>query len=262
MRILDPTVEEARDQRTGTQIVVAATIVAFLIVFVAIVVALGAITTARAADMPVRKAPVYAAPVATPSWQGFYVSIDGGWNLGKFSPVFGTRDIEATAINLDDNSAFVGGSMRYLFQTGSFVIGPELGLQWWGFKSQAELVPAGEGTAAVLLQSKIDWLAYAGARAGLTPFQGTLIYLSGGVAWAHQKGETINLAKLDAISAQSLTGWYIGAGLEFRITDNVTFGGEYRHLNFGDVQPIVAVGVPTDKLTIDQALARLSFKLN
>jgi outer membrane immunogenic protein len=258
MRILDPTVEEARDQRTGTQIIVAAAIVAFLTVLTMIVVALSSGTNARAADMVV-KAPARPAPVAAQGWQGFYVSIDGGWNLGKFSPIFGTGD-DATAVNLDDNSAFVGGSMRYLFQAGSFVLGPELGIQWWGFKSQAELVPGAEASPS--FQSKIDWLAYAGARAGLTPFQGTLIYLSGGVAWAHHKGEAINLASIGLVSTQSLTGWYVGAGLEFKITDNVTLGGEYRHLNFGDVQPIVAIGVPTDKLTIDQALARLSFKLN
>lgn len=231
--------------------------------------AIGLVSPAIAADMPV-KAPLYTPPVAAQSWTGFYLSLEGGWNLGKFSPFCGAVcGPEGTTVNLDDNSGFVGGSMRYLFQSGTFVVGPEAGIQYWGFKSKADLVPAGVETPAVTLQQKIDFVAYLGARIGWTPFDRTLIFLNGGAAWGHAKGQ-IDLATITTIDtsfSQSLTGWYIGGGLEFKISENVVFGGEYRHLDFGNVQSanpvfaLVGIGSST-KLTTDQAMGRISFKLN
>lgn len=225
---------------------------------------------AGAADMPLKAAP-YQAQAAW-NWSGFYASVEGGWNLGKFNPVFGgTEDLASTAVNLDDNSAFVGGSLRYLHQSGIFVLGAEGGIQWWGFKSQAELVPAADGDPAVLLASKIDWVAYVGGRLGISPLPGNsvLLYVSGGAAFGHLKGNTINLADIDVAVTQSITGWYVGAGLDFKITDNIIFGGEYRHIDFGDVNALGSVVPPTGalgngnaRLTNDQAMGRITFKIS
>lgn len=229
-------------------------------------------TAAIAADMPLKAAP-YQAQAAW-NWSGFYASVEGGWNLGKFNPVFGGGELDSTAVNLDDNSAFVGGSLRFLHQTGMFVFGAEGGIQWWGFKSQAELVqaiPASEespAVTAVLLQSKIDWLAYVGGRLGISPFanNSTLLYVGGGAAFGHLKGTLVNVGDLNAAVTQSITGWYIGGGLDFRITDNIIFGGEYRHIDFGDVNALGAIGVligaGNARLTTDQAMGRITFKLN
>jgi outer membrane immunogenic protein len=226
--------------------------------------AFGFPATVLAADMAI-KAPLAPRVAAYDGWAGFYLGFDGGFNLGSFSPIFG-RGVTATEVNLDDNSAFVGGHIAYLGQSGSFVFGVEGGVQWLGFKSQAELAPAVGITPAILLQQKIDWLAYANVRAGITPFARTLLYVTGGVAWAHVKGEFINLAALDTSAEQSVTGWNLGLGIEFKITDNLTFGGEYRHYDFGKVQAanpaltLMLGGV--DTLTVDQAMARLSYRIN
>lgn len=219
---------------------------------------------ALAADMAI-KAPPRAAAVIN-DWTGGYVGIHGGWNLGSFSPFCGPScGPTATEVNLDDNSPFVGGHVGYLYQgSGSaLVIGPELGIQWLGFKSQAELVPAEGVTPAVLLQQKLDWLAYANLRVGLSPFQSTLIYVTGGVAWAHAKGQIINLAALDTSNTSSIIGWNIGGGLEFKFLQSVSLGFEYRHYDFGDVQaanPLFLV--PASRLTMEQAMGRLNFRLN
>lgn len=217
---------------------------------------------ALAADMPL-KAPRAAA--LADSWAVLYVGINGGWNLGAFSPFCGPRcGPTATEVNLDDNSPFVGGHVGYLYQTSSgFVIGPELGVQWLGFKSQAELAPAVGTTPAVLLEQKLDWLAYANLRAGFSPFANTLIYFSGGVAWAHSKGAILNLAALDTSNASSITGWNVGGGLEFKLGPSVSLGFEYRHYDFGDVQaanPLFLV--PASRLTMEQAMGRLNFRLD
>jgi len=210
-----------------------------------------------AADMTVKPAqPRAAAPapavVQEKAWQGFYVGLNGGMNLGKFNPVFGTG-AEATAVDLDDNSWLVGGHMGYLAQVGSLVVGPEIGIQYWGFKSEAPIL---DSTA--LLQQRIDWAAYAGARVGLALNEYLMPYVGGGVTWGHIKGQVVDVPA--SVVSGGATGWYVAGGLDLRIGKDATLGVEYRHMDFGDQVP--ALGLPADRLTIDQVVGRLSFRLN
>jgi outer membrane immunogenic protein len=229
-------------------------------------------TLAQAADMPPRSPARPTAPAQVDAtWQGMYVGLQGGWNLGAFSPVFGDGK-ESKEVNLDDNKPFVGGHIGYLAQSGGLVIGPELGIQYWGLKSQAEVLPAvppvgdAPGSPAILLQSKIDWLAYANVRVGVTPFASgsTLLYVTGGAAWAHVSGQVVNVADVGAFRERSAMGWNVGAGLEFKLTDRLTFGGEYRHYDFGKLDSPIAVGLfeGVSNLTVDQVMGRLSYRLN
>jgi len=234
--------------------------------------AASSLTPAVAADLPA-KAVVVAAPQ---SWSGLYLGLQGGENLGSFSPIFGTGKT-ATEINLDDNSPFVGGHIGYLVQSGSYVVGPEFGIQYWGQKKQADtgvvILPPGPVPAdlallpTALLQQKIDWLTYANVRAGVTIFSpNVLVYATGGAAWAHVKGELVNLASLNTAFEQSIMGFNIGAGLDLKITEYLTLGGEFRHYDFGKVQALnpalaLALGGVSDKLIVDQLMARLSYRL-
>lgn len=218
---------------------------------------------ALAADMPL-KAPLL--PAAAPTWAGLYFGLEGGMNLGKFSPFCRICGEEGTTVNLDDNNGFVGGHLGYLAQVGNFVIGPEIGVQYWGFKSKGDLVVATETVAT--LQTKIGWLAYANVRAGITLGPSLLAYLTGGPAWAHVKGDLgINLANLDTANAQSVFGLNIGGGLAYKLSEYVVLSGEYRHYDFGKVSAanpvlnLMGIG-SSDRLTVDQAMGRLSFKLN
>jgi outer membrane immunogenic protein len=221
------------------------------------------LTSALAADMPV-KAPRAAPLIVADDWRGVYFGIHGGENLGSFNPVFGTG-LTATEVNLDDNSPFVGGHIGYNLQSGGLVFGPELGVQYWGQKKASEIVPAVGVIPAVLLQERVDWVAYANVRLGFAPLSSLLIYATGGAAWAHVKGELINLAAIDTTSTQSLLGWNIGAGLEYKLTPSIVLGAEYRHYDFGSVQSVnpviaLALGIKSGNLTNDQAMARLSFR--
>jgi outer membrane immunogenic protein len=195
-----------------------------------------------------------------------YLGINGGWNLGSFNPFCRTCGPTATAVDLSDNSPFVGGHIGYLAQAGNFVVGPELGVQWWGFKSQKDVTIPVIAPTPVTLQQKIDWLAYANVRAGLVIGSSVLAYVTGGAAWAHAQSEVLNLQTIfDTANTQSMLGWDIGAGIEFKITENLIFGGEYRHYDFGKVSagnPLFTTGITTDKLTVDQAMGRLTFRLN
>ena len=224
--------------------------------------AASSLTPAVAADLPAKApiSPVYA------SWSGLYLGLHGGENLGAFSPIFGTGKT-ATEVNLDDNSPFVGGHIGYLVQSGNFIVGPEFGIQYWGQKKQVEAVPASIEAPAMLLQQKIDWLTYANVRAGVSIFSpNVLVYATGGAAWAHVKGELVNLASLNTAFEQSVMGFNIGAGLDLKITEYLTLGAEFRHYDFGKVSGLnpaiaVAFGGVSDKLIVDQLMARLSYRL-
>lgn len=220
--------------------------------------------SAIAADLPA-KARV-ASPVAPWSWSGMDIGLEGGMNLGRFSPFCSAAICgpTGTEVNLDDNNWFIGGHLGYLYQTGNLVIGPEIGVQYWGFKAKADLAPSLVLTPT--LQTKVDWLAYANVRAGIAITPGVLVYLTGGPAWAHIKGDAINIATIDLSNEQSAFGLNIGGGVAFKLTEYLSFGGEYRHYDFGKVtaaNPILSTaGIGnSDRLTVDQAMARLSYRL-
>jgi outer membrane immunogenic protein len=195
-------------------------------------------------------------------------------NLGAFSPFCRVCGPEGTTVNLNDNSAFVGGHIGYALQAGNLVIGPELGVQYWGMKKSAQLLPATVETPAVLLQTRIDWLAYANVRAGFLVSPSFLVYLTGGPAWAHIKGDVpgisgaINLTNIaDTSNNQSIFGLNVGGGLAYKLSEYVILSGEYRHYDFGKVSAanpvfnLMGIG-NSDRLTVDQAMARLSYRLN
>lgn len=230
--------------------------------FVLAAALLGA-NVAQAADMAVKAPPRLAPAPVVDSWQGFYFGVNGGQNLGSFSPIFGTGTT-ATEVNLDDNSWFVGGHAGYLLQSGAVVFGPEIGVQFWDFKSRGQLAPAVGATPAVLLQERLDFVAYANMRVGFA-LSSVYVYATGGAAWAHVKGELINLAAIDTANEQSLLGWNIGAGAEFKLTPSLILGAEYRHYDFGKVQSVnptvaLALGIKGDALTTDQVMGRLSYR--
>lgn len=212
-----------------------------------------------AADLPVRKA--QAVPqVVQESWAGMYFGIHGGMNLGAFNPIFGSGE-DATRVNFDDNSAIVGGHIGYYGQLGGFVIGPEIGIQYMGFKAKKE-VPAvvDDGPTVATLQQKVDWMAYAGANVGVLFGEYILASVGGGVAWAHQKGEVVDVTALSPFNTTaSLTGWYVRAGLEYKLSQRVRLGVDYKHVDFGDVQPVL--GIDPKNMRFDQITGRISFSL-
>jgi outer membrane immunogenic protein len=88
---------------------------------------------------------------------------------------------------------------------------------------------------------KNDWQGSVRGRGGFA-FGQTLVYATGGVAWAGVKAEAVygpgtvlGVATPGAFASdrQTLTGGTIGGGVEFAFTNNVTLGVEYRYSDFG-----------------------------
>jgi outer membrane immunogenic protein len=189
-----------------------------------------------AADLPrpSYKAPVYVAPF---SWSGFYIGINGGygwghtdWNLATGNQSFNTK------------GAFVGGTLGYNLQTGSFVWGLEADVQasWMdGLNMGAAGTPCAPPNGC---ETKNTWFGTGRGRIGYA-WDRFLPYITGGAAFGNIKMTPNSLVAEDKTNL----GWAVGAGVEWAFWSNWSAKVEYLYMDLGSVTcGAAACGVDTD----------------
>jgi len=239
---------------------------------------------AFAADLPV-KAPPRAAPPVVADWTGFYLGIHGGYGWSDF----GVKDLDLSEVGLSDPSpkgGVFGGQAGYLWQRGNFVGGLEIDYSFARLKDtqsvsdSIELIPLEEKSVAPViltetlsLQTKVDALASARARAGFLIGPDFHVYATGGIGWARTKAtvgfEQCILQQCESASASAVEnnfGWVAGAGAEYRLWQNVSLGVTYLHYDFGTTnyafsvpQLPITFSVKSD-LTVDVVRGALNFR--
>ncbi len=232
--------------------------------------AVGAIA-AQAADLPTRKeapAPIFVPPPFT--WTGFYV----GANLGG---IWGSSSATSTlysagfpilqtffpngSLGSSGTGVIGGGQAGYNWQSGSFVFGGEADFDWTSLSRNKSSVgprfidPFGVSDFLTVNGSaRLNWLSTVRARAGfvVTPDNRLMVYGTGGFAFG---GASSHLTVFDATDGlawsgsknNTRTGWTLGAGAEYAITNNITVRGEYLYDNLGNSNA-VTVGNPASQL--------------
>jgi outer membrane immunogenic protein len=160
-------------------------------------------------------------PIA-PTWQGLYFGLNGGYG---FADTGGA-----------ENDGFIGGGqVGYNWQRDTFVFGLEGDLQAADISGgQDHIWPGAFGRAT----SDIDWFSTVRARIGYAPGR-TLMYLTGGVAWAdidnallEQRGPT----SISYSGSGTETGYTVGGGMEYALSANTTAKFEYLYMDFGDTK--------------------------
>jgi outer membrane immunogenic protein len=136
----------------------------------------------------------------------------------------------------------VGGQIGYNLQVRQYVFGMEADLSTaWLDGSTACPNPA------FSCEHSYNWLASVRGRAGVAVNANrTLLYATGGVAWAD-----IDYAAKDGAGASfgtgfshTHTGWVAGAGIEHMLTSNLSARIEYLYYGFDSVTaPAGALGV-------------------
>jgi outer membrane immunogenic protein len=213
---------------------------------------------AQAADMPVK---AYRAPVAAPApaftWTGFYVGANAGGHWSKdelTAPGNSAGLIPAQAADLNALSAgsvsttgFIGGAqIGYNWQMNRVVLGLEADGNWRSGKASRSITYAGAvalNPADIMTNSTHGtWLATVRGRAGVT-FDRLLLYATGGVAFGAIKTTdtfcsfgclAIPPGTLASVSATTTrTGWTVGGGLEYGITNNWSLKAEYLYVDLG-----------------------------
>jgi outer membrane immunogenic protein len=170
-----------------------------------------------AADLPVKAAP----PPAPYNWTGCY----GG---GYFGSLFEQSDWGALGSH-GGTGLLVGGQLGCNYQISTWVLGIQ------GDAASADLsgTHADQVNARLTDQTKIDLLSSVTARFGYA-WDRLLTYGKAGGAWTHENyGILFADTSPFATASDTRSGWTVGGGFEYAITNNFTMFFEYNYYDFG-----------------------------
>jgi outer membrane immunogenic protein len=235
---------------------------------VALIGALAFASTAVLADGMPRRAS-YAAPL---SWTGFYAGVNAGYAWGdadvgsNFSCPAGTGcsvQVPANLANINAASrgsfsanGFTGGAQAgYNWQSGTVVYGVELDFNSFNLNgSRSVAVPSTTTTSIFHPGTSIDtdWLFTLRGRLGWTLTPSALLYATGGLAITDASvsnsyfttNNPANLGAGSSSSSETLTGWVIGGGLEWKLDRKWSFKAEYLFVDFGSISTTAAITGP------------------
>ncbi len=227
--------------------------------------------SALAADLPSTKgAPVYVAPEPAFSWTGFYIGADIG---GAFPSTQWTDLGTGATHTLDDSGVMGGGYIGYNYQLNpNIVLGVEgdfQGTSASGSYSLSQTIPynvrAGFYTNTYTAKSSLDWLAAINGRLGVS-YERALFYAIGGAAWAGES-DTLSLTNSvlgyvgSASNSKTLSGYDIGAGVDYAFTPNWVGRVEYRYYDFGNTTwyPTVSSFGVRDRTDVNTIRVGLSY---
>jgi outer membrane immunogenic protein len=189
----------------------------------------------------------------------FGESVTTAAGANAFSPGFcGGAATSTQNSNCRSDSDGVGfaGRFGYDSQMGKLVIGAVAEI---GTADLRDSVAAFSTTPAFYTMTReIDYTAALRLRAGFTPAAKTLIYATGGVAYAKldQSFETSNTANSFTVLEDDETwGYQLGAGVEQKLGTNVSLGVEYLFTGYGADDTLIRVGQGTAGATNPFVLA-------
>jgi outer membrane immunogenic protein len=192
----------------------------------------GSITAANAADAVIEQSPVPVVEVPVFSWAGGYIGtqVGYGWGDSKFSDRFDADAIDYGSISMSPDG-FIGGIYAgYNFVAGeNVVLGIDADITYSGLEESYS--QRGDVNAAAI-DSELRWSGAVRARLGYAADR-FLPYIAGGVAFGQVKNQ-VYVNSLSWDDDQTLTGWTIGAGVDYAMTDNVILRLEYRYTDYGD----------------------------
>lgn len=247
---------------------------------------------AFAADLPARTmAPAPFVPVAPVfTWTGFYAGVNAGYAWADseentfFVPAGSVPGFPAASgtvfygDNSDDGGFTGGGQIGYNYQFGSFVVGAEADLQYadLGRDRFSYSFPGSFPTTYVAPApgGGVEWFGTVRARLGFA-IDRLLVYGTGGFAYGG--GDDSGNNGLFVNNDDDIrTGWTLGGGVEYAVTNNVIVGleGLYVSLDRSDrggnggyyttaTGAVVPVTVPVTKNNDNEfgvVRARLNYK--
>ena len=177
----------------------------------------GTATTTMAADLV---EPVPAAPEAVLeetqvySWDGAYLGIFGGANWLRSDLDDGTLSRNGTSTG-GTIGKFVGWNKQL---DNNIVFGLEGDLKYdWNEKKYSGI------------ETRTDWGGSARVRVGYA-FDDALIYAAGGWTGANA---SVDPPGNNNSKEKMINGWTLGAGVDYKFTDNIFARAEYRYNDFG-----------------------------
>ena len=156
----------------------------------------------------------------------------------------------------DSDGVSFNGHFGYDSQMGKLVVGL---VGEVGTADVRDAVSAFSTTPAFYyMEREIDYTAALRLRAGYTPATSTLLYLTGGLAYAKldQEFETSNTANSFIVIADDKAwGYQLGAGIEQKVGKQFSIGVEYLYTGYNDDDTLIRVGQGTAPATNPFVLA-------
>ena len=183
----------------------------------ALAAALAASTAVGAQAADLRVAPAYGAPIVVPYlWSGFYIGANVGGHFGHDKV---TSDVFSGTLN---PQGVIGGLQGgYNWQFGAVVAGVEVDTNWLSGK-----------TSSINSSVNPEFLLTARARLGWAAWDRALFYLTGGYALANLNfNDSVGFASSSVTPHR--TGWTIGAGFEYGLTEAWSVKAEYLYVDLG-----------------------------
>lgn len=183
------------------------------------------------------------APIVMPfTWTGFYVGAHAGYGWGDTKARF-NGPVPHGDFTPD---GFIGGvhaGYNYQFET-PVVVGLEADIDGSDVKGDFDNPFGGFSGGS----AKLRWQGSVRARFGYA-FDRFLPYITGGVSFgdfrfAGGPGVGSGLSPALVPWSKTLTGWTIGAGLEYAFTDNWSARLEYRYTDYGNTSRSLAPAYP------------------
>ena len=225
-------------------------------VLAAALIAGSTISTAFAADLPSRKAAVYAPPPPVFTWTGFYVGLNAGGTVSNnnnitttgfavanpFAAVPGFGPFQNAIVTNDTNfigtgskaGALLGGQAGYNWQFGTpFLLGVETDIQGVvssgstrGFASSFPVIgfPPFTDNARGVVSKRLDYLGTVRGRVGYLVTPTFLIYATGGLAYGGVKSSTAiihNVAPANGVITVGGQGGFSSAKVGYTVGGGV-----------------------------------------
>jgi len=189
--------------------------------------------SAFAADIIYNDPPAPPAPPMMPApfnWSGAYIGVFGGVATGDTKMGIHPTDGDLPR-ELDQRAGgFIGGAqVGYDWQVNRWVLGAVADIAATNYKSKFSV---SDGSDTIKMEGKLSYLGTVRARVGYA-FDRTLVYGHGGFAYGKTK-QSVDVAGTDFSNAsKNRTGWTIGAGAEYAVTDRISLGTEYSYVDLG-----------------------------
>ena len=208
------------------------------------------------------------------TWTGFYFGVNGGgaWTDShtiRFTGTdtgtggLGSEIADGTTPSqapLDWSKSFTGGAqIGYNVQLGKAVVGVEADVQWLNAYANFVVVSTNplRSTITTSADREMSMLATLRARFGMTLWEKSLLYVTGGVA----TGDTTlrissscpacnPLRDVTSSSATTPVGWTFGAGYEVALKRWLMVKAEYLHYDLGNNSTTVTYDYPPNTSTM------------
>lgn len=192
-------------------------------------------------------------------WTGFYVGVNAGYGGGDAAHPFvltvpdgggGFDDALTGSANITAGGFLGGVQAGFNYQMDQFVFGIEADVQGSNIAGVVDVsvtdtmgfIGAPGDTLNISAGTRLDWLATIRPRLGYAHDR-FLVYVTGGLAY----GATTSFVDVNVNGGapmfggdarRNTWGWTAGAGLEYALTDNVSFKTEYLYTDLAAVNVI------------------------